>query len=157
MKTIEEFITVDVPVRTAYNQWTQFEEFPHFMEGVKEVRQMGDKRLHWKAEIAGKTEEWDAEIHQQIPDRIIAWRSINGAKNSGQVVFTELAADQTKVYLELQYDPEGLIENIGDVIGIVEAKVASDLKRFKLYIETKGQATGAWRGEIHQGQVGSAP
>src|SRR5687768_8956214 len=112
MKTITEFITVNVPVRAAYNQWTQFEDFPRFMEGIKEVRQMGDKLLHWKAEIGGKTEEWDAEIYQQVPDRIIAWRSIGGTRNSGQVVFTDLGNDQTKVFLELQYDPEGVIENL---------------------------------------------
>src|SRR6185295_6016351 len=102
MKTISEFIIVNVPVSTAYNQWTQFEEFPEFMEGVKEVRQMGDKMLHWKSEIGGKIEEWDAEIHQQVPDRIIAWRSTGGAKNSGQVVFTAEGNDQTKVFLEIQ-------------------------------------------------------
>ncbi len=155
MKTISEFIIVNVPVSAAYNQWTQFEEFPEFMEGVKEVRQMGDKMLHWKAEIGGKIEEWDAEIHQQVPDRIIAWRSIGGAKNSGQVVFTAEENDQTKVFLEIQFDPEGIIETLGAAAGVVEARVAADLKRFKQFIEAKGQPTGAWRGEIKYGEVRS--
>jgi uncharacterized membrane protein len=155
MKTITEFITVNVPVSTAYNQWTQFEDFPHFMEGVKEVRQMGDKMLHWKAEIGGKTEEWDAEIHQQVPDRIIAWRSIGGAKNAGQVVFTAEGNDQTKVFWELQYEPEGVLENLGELLGVAEARVAADLKRFKRFIEAKGQSTGAWRGKIEGGEVRS--
>ena len=110
MKTIEKSIIVNVPVATAYNQWTQFEDFPHFMEGVKEVRQMGEKRLHWKAEIAGRTEEWDAEIYQQIPDGRIAWRSVGGAKNSGQVVFNAMSTNQTEVFLQLHYDPEGVAE-----------------------------------------------
>ncbi len=152
MKVIEDSITVDVPMRRAYNQWTQFEEFPVFMEGVKEVRQLDDKRLHWKAEIAGKTKEWDAEIFEQVPDQRIAWRSTGGAKNSGTIRFTALGAEQTKLSLHLEYDPEGAAENVGAALGMVSARVAGDLKRFKNFIE--GQpASGGWRGEIHGQEV----
>ena len=152
MKTIKNSITVDVPVNQAYNQWTQFEQFPVFMEGVKEVKQLDDKRLHWKAEIAGKTKEWDAEIFEQIPDQRIAWRSIGGAKNSGMVNFTPLGAGQTKVDLHLAYEPEGITEIFGDAFGLLSARVSGDLKRFKDFIE-KRPASGAWRGEIHGKEV----
>ena len=152
MKTIENSITVDVPVSRAYNQWTQFEEFHLFMEGVKEVKQVDDKRLHWKAEIAGKIKEWDAEIFEQVPDQRIAWRSTGGAKNSGTISFTSLGANQTKVILHLDYDPEGIAENLGDAFGVVSARLAGDLKRFKEFIE-KRPASGGWRGEIHGQEV----
>lgn len=148
MKTIENSITVDVPVSRAYNQWTQFEEFHVFIEGVKEVKQVDDKRLQWKAEIAGKTKEWEAEIFEQVPDQRIAWRSTSGAKNSGTVVFTALGPEETNLALHLEYDPEGVMENVGDAFGVVSARVAGDLKRFKEFIE-KRPASGGWRGEIH--------
>ena len=153
MKTIENSITVDVPVNRAYDQWTQFEEFPLFMEGVKEVTQLDDKRLHWRAEIAGKTKEWDAEIFDQIPDQRIAWRSTGGAKNSGTINFTSLGAGQTKVDLHLDYDPEGVAEALGDAFGVVSARVSGDLQRFKEFIEKRPLATGGWRGEIHDKDV----
>jgi uncharacterized membrane protein len=152
MKTIEDSITVDVPVSRAYNQWTQFEEFHVFMGGIKEVIQLDDKRLHWKAEIAGKIKEWDAEIFEQVPDQRIAWRSTGGAKNSGTINFTPLGAEQTKLSLHLDYDPKGIAENLGDAFGVVSAKVAGDLKRFKDFIE-KRPASGGWRGEIHGQEV----
>src|SRR5262245_4920020 len=126
MKTIEKTIIVDVPVATAYNQWTQFEEFPQFMEGVKEVRQLDDKRLTWKAEIGGRTEEWVAEIFEQIPDQRIAWRSIGGSMNSGRVCFTPLGSDQTEILLQLHYGPKGPAENLGDALGFVSARVGRD-------------------------------
>ena len=148
MKTIEKSITVNVPVRQAYNQWTQFEEFPHFMEGVKEVKQLDDKRLHWKAEIGGKSEEWEAEITEQIPDQRIAWRSTSGAKNSGVITFSAQGENETAVNLEVEYEPEGMIENVGDLLGLVSARVSGDLTRFKDFIETRHSATGGWRGEI---------
>src|SRR5688572_29002463 len=119
MKTIEHSITVDVPVSRAYNQWTQFEEFHIFMESVKEVKQVDSKRLHWKAEIAGRTKEWDAEIFEQIPDRRIAWRSTSGAQNSGMINFSSMGADQTEVNLHLNYGPQGFAENLGDAFGVV--------------------------------------
>ena len=152
MKTIENSITVNVPVNQAYNQWTQFEQFPVFMEGVKEVKQLDDKRLHWRAEIAGKIKEWEAEIFEQIPDQRIAWRSTGGAKNSGMVNFTPLGVDQTKVDLHLAYAPEGIAEIFGDAFGVVSARVTGDLKRFKEFIE-KRPASDGWRGEIHGKKV----
>jgi uncharacterized membrane protein len=152
METIEKSITVDVPVRTAYNQWTQFEEFPQFMSG-EEVRQRGDKNTHWRANIGGKSEEWDAEIIEQTPDQCVAWRSTTGAHNAGTVRFQPLGANQTRLTLRLDYDPEGVVENVGDALGVVERRVAGDLQRFKEFIESRGVATGAWRGEIHGAQV----
>lgn len=150
MSTIEKSIDVHVPVRTAYNQWTQFESFPQFMEGVHEVKQLDDKRLHWKAEIAGKDEEWDAEITEQEPDMRVAWKSVTGANNAGVVTFHRLDANTTRVMLQLDYDPEGVVENVGDALGFVSRRVEGDLKRFKKFIESRGSATGAWRGEIEQ-------
>jgi len=155
METIEKSIDVDVPVSTAYNQWTQFEEFPQFMESVKEVRQVDEKRLHWKAEIGGRTKEWDAEIFEQIPDQRIAWRSVGGAKNSGMVNFLPIGARQTQLSLQLHYDPEGAAENLGDALGVVSARISSELKRFKKFIETRHVPTGGWRGEIHGKEVRS--
>ena len=153
MKTTENSITVDVPVSRAYNQWTQFEEFHLFMEGVKEVKQVDDKRLHWKAEIGGKVKEWDAEIFEQVPDQRISWRSTGGAKNSGTISFTPLGSDRTELNLHLDYDPEGVAENLGSAFGVVSARVAGDLKRFKEFIESSPAGTGAWRGEIHGKEV----
>ena len=155
METIEKSIEVDVPVSTAYNQWTQFEEFPQFMDGIKEVRQMDDKRLHWKAELGGRTKEWDAEIFEQVPDQRIAWRSIGGAKNSGMVNFMPIDGDHTQVNLQLHYNPEGAGENLGDALGVVSARVSGDLKRFKKFIESRRLPTGGWRGEIHGNEVRS--
>lgn len=137
MKTFEKSITVNVPVTQAYNQWTQFADFPHFMEGVKEVEQLDDKRLRWRAEIAGKSEVWDAEITEQVPDRHIAWRSTSGAKNSGKIAFVAQGANQTLVNLEVGYEPEGLLENLGGMLGLVSARVSGDLDRFKEFIESR--------------------
>ena len=148
MARVEKNIEVDVPVRTAYNQWTQFEEFPQFMEGVQEVRQLDDKRLHWKAEIAGKTHEWEAEIREQDPDHQIVWLSTDGKFNAGIVKFDQLGPNKTKVHLEMSWEPEGIIENIGDTLGFATRRVEGDLQRFKQFIESRGAETGAWRGEI---------
>lgn len=153
MKTIQKSIDVSQPINVVYNQWTQFEEFPHFMEGVKEVRQLDDKRLHWKAEIGGKMEEWDAEIFEQIPDERIAWRSVGGAKNSGMVNFQSLGPNETRVMVNVNYDPQETSEKIGSALGVVSARVSGDLKRFKEFIENRGAATGAWRGEIRGREV----
>ena len=153
METIEKSIEVDAPISTVYNQWTQFEEFPRFMEGVKEVRQLDDKRLHWHAEIAGKDKHWDAEIYRQEPDRAIAWRSTSGAQNGGEVQFTSAGGNRTEVRLTLSYDPEGVVENIGDALGAVSMRVQGDLKRFKEFIENRGSETGGWRGEIRGASV----
>jgi uncharacterized membrane protein len=148
MSVIEKSIEINVPVNTAYNQWTQFEEFPKFMEGVKEVRQTDDTHLHWKADIAGKEKEWDAEITEQIPDERIAWRSRSGALNGGVVTFHRLSDRTSKVMLQMEYDPKGFVEHVGDAVGIVSQRVLGDLERFKRYIENRGQETGAWRGTV---------
>lgn len=150
MSTVDKTVTVDVPVRTAYDQWTQFESFPEFMEGVDSVQQLDDKRLHWKAEIAGVTREWDAEIVDQTPDQRITWRSLAGTKNDGTVLF-RTAPDNpaaTAITLRLEYEPEGLVEKAGDLLNIVERRAQGDLDRFKEFIESRGAETGAWRGEV---------
>ena len=149
MATIEKSINVDVPVRTAYNQWTQFEEFPRFMDGVKEVQQLDDERLHWIAQIGGKQEEWDARITEQKPDERVAWRSEGGATNAGAVTFHRLSDDQTRVMLQLEYEPQGVVESTGDVLGFVTRRVEGDLERFKEFIEERGRETGEWRGQIN--------
>jgi len=148
MSVVEKSIEINVPVNTAYNQWTQFEEFPKFMEGVKEVKQTDDTHLRWKAEIAGKEKEWDAEITEQIPDERIAWRAREGAMNAGVVTFHRLSDKKSKVMLQMEYDPEGIVENVGDAVGVVSQRVLGDLERFKRYIENRGHETGAWRGSV---------
>jgi uncharacterized membrane protein len=148
MSVIEKSIEINVPVTAAYNQWTQFEEFPKFMEGVKQVKQIDDTHLQWKADIAGKEKEWQAEITEQIPDERIAWRSRGGAMNAGVVTFHRLSDSKSKVMLQMEYDPEGMVENVGDAVGVVGQRVIGDLERFKKYIESRGQETGAWRGTV---------
>lgn len=148
MSVIEKSIEINVPVRAAYNQWTQFEEFPKFMEGVKQVKQLDDKHLHWKADIGGKEKEWKAEITEQIPDERIAWTSRGGALNAGVVTFHRLSDSKSKVMLQMEYDPQGFVENVGDAVGVVTQRVQGDLERFKQYIENRGQETGAWRGTV---------
>ncbi len=148
MGRVEKTVEIERPLRMVYDQWTQFEEFPRFMEGVEEVRQLDDKTLHWKARIAGKTEEWDAEIVQQIPDQSIAWRHTRGAVNAGSVVFTPLDARRSRVTLALEYDPKGFVEKVGDILGVVARRVEGDLERFKRFVEERPTETGAWRGQI---------
>lgn len=156
METIEQSIEVDAPVSMVYNQWTQFEDFPRFMEGVKSVRQLDDKRLHWHAEIAGKDKEWDAEIVEQRPDELIMWRSTTGAHNGGEVRFDKTSGGKTRVTLVMTYDPEGVVENVGDALGLVSMRVKGDLKRFEKFIEERRNETGGWRGEIRGGNVSEA-
>lgn len=148
MSVIEKSIELNVPVGTAYNQWTQFEEFPRFMEGVEHVQQVDDKHLHWKASIGGKQKEWDAVITEQIPDQRIAWISQGGAKNGGTVTFSKTAENTSTLSLRMEYEPEGAVEKTGDIIGIVSTRVEGDLQRFKEFIESRGQETGAWRGKV---------
>jgi len=155
MDHIEKSIEVEVPVRTAYNQWTQFEEFPRFMQGVEEVKQMGDKRLRWRSEIGGKVVEWEAEIFEQIPDQRIAWRSITGELNSGMVNFEPLGPERTRVCVKINYKPEGALEKLGSALGVVSQRVERDLERFKEFIESRGRETGAWRGQIEGRKVDS--
>ena len=150
MERIEKSIEVEKPVRTVYNQWTQFEEFPRFMKGVKKVTQLDDQRLHWEAEIGGKNKEWDARITDQIPDQLIAWQSEGSEYTSGIVKFAAAGPDRTRIDLQLIYDPEGFVESTGDALGLVSSKVENDLERFKEFIEKRGQETGAWRGTIRE-------
>jgi len=153
MATVERSIDVSAPVRTVYNQWTQFEEFPRFMEGVQEVRQLDDTHLRWVAEIAGQRREWDAVITEQIPDERVAWASTDGARTGGVVTFHELADGQTRVMLQLEYDPETLLEKAGDAAGLVERQAAADVERFRRFVEERGAETGAWRGEVRDGRT----
>jgi uncharacterized membrane protein len=148
MARIEKSIDVDVPVSVAYNQWTQFEEFPRFMEGLEEVRQLDDRRLYWRASIGGKVVEWEAEITEQRPEERIAWRSRSGAPNAGVVTFHRLSDTRTRIMLQLEYEPGGAMEHTADALGVVTRRVEGDLKRFKEFIESRGRETGAWRGEI---------
>ncbi len=150
MSKILEAIDVEVPVRTAYNQWTQFETFPTFMEGVKSVRQLDDQTIHWVAEVAGKQKEWDAKITEQTPDERIAWTAVDGAHNAGVVTFHRIDEGRSRVTLQLDVDPEGPIENVGDALGFVKSRVKGDMERFKDYIAHRGGETGAWRGEVDQ-------
>jgi uncharacterized membrane protein len=149
MAEMEASIVVDSPLREVYNQWTQFEEFPSFMEGVLEVRQLDERRLHWRAIVGGSEREWHAEIVDQVPDQRIAWRSVRGASNAGAVLFEAAGEGTTKVTLRLVYEPEGATENIGDALGFVSRRVKGDLERFKEFMEDRERSTGAWRGEIH--------
>ena len=150
MTTIEESVEVEVPVRTAYDQWTQFEEFPRFMEGVESVTQVADKQTHWVTSIAGVRREFDAEIVEQIPDERVAWRSTDGATQAGVVTFHRLAEGRSKVMLQLDFEPEGILETVADKLGTVKRRASGDLERFKEFIEARGTPTGAWRGEVEQ-------
>ena len=148
MTTIEQGIEVDVPVRTAYNQWTQFEEFPRFMEGVEEVRQIDDTHLHWRAKIGGHEVEWDAVITEQFPDERVAWKATDGKANAGVVTFHRIDDRQTKVMVQMDWEPEGAKEKIGAALGMDNRRVQGDLQRFKELIESRGTESGAWRGEV---------
>jgi len=151
MTTIQKEIEIELPLSTVYNQWTQFEEFPRFMEGVLEVRQLGDDRLYWRAEVAGVTKEWYAKILQQVPDEVIAWYSESGADTGGEVTFAPLGEGRTKVSLTMTYEPEDLAETVGDKLGFLTRRVEGDLERFKEFTELHGQETGGWRGSIGRG------
>lgn len=148
MTTVEESVEVKVPISKAYNQWTQFEKFPQFMEGVEEVRQLDDTHLHWKADIAGVAREWDAKITEQAPEERVAWKATEGATNSGVVTFHRINDDATKVMLQLEFEPEGATEKAADWLGVVKHRASGDLKRFKDFIEGRSKETGAWRGEV---------
>jgi uncharacterized membrane protein len=150
MSKILESIDVDVDVRTAYDQWTQFESFPLFMEAVEKVEQLDDTTLRWTAEIAGKTKVWQATITEQLPDQRIAWTSTEGAENAGVVTFHRLDDGKCRVTLQLDVEPEGPVENIGDALGFVQRQAKGDMERFKEFIEKRGTETGAWRGKVGQ-------
>jgi uncharacterized membrane protein len=157
MSRFEESIKVAVPVRVAYDQWTQFEEFPKFMDGVERVQQVTDKTLRWKASVAGRTKEWEADIVDQTPDTRIAWKSTDGAENAGAVLFRSLGPDETEVTLKIDAEPDGAIETAGDALGFLQRRVHGDLERFKERIERQGGNGQAWRGEIHGDEVQPDP
>ena len=157
MSRFEETIEVAVPVRTAYDRWTQFEDFPQFMDGVERVEQLDDKTLRWTATVAGQEKEWTAEIVDQTPDTRVAWKSIEGAENAGAVLFTALGPDRTLVTLRLDAEPDGPVETAGDALGFLERRVHGDLERFKGYVERQGTSGQPWRGEIHGDDVRPEP
>ena len=148
MASIEKSVDVNVPLSTVYNQWTQFEEFPNFMEGVESVTQLDDARLHWVGNVAGQQKEWYARITEQLPDERIAWTSEGGVFNSGVVTFHRVGPEETRVMLQMEYEPESFVESAGDALGFVSRRVQGDLDRFKEFVESRGVETGAWRGSI---------
>ncbi|MDX6230449.1 MAG: hypothetical protein QOI76_3839 [Frankiales bacterium] len=154
MTTIEQSIDVSVPVTTAYNQWTQFEDFPRFMEGVEQIRQIDATHTHWVTKVAGKTEEFDAEITEQHPDERVAWKTTSGPQQAGVVTFHRLNDGQTRVMLQLDVQPEGIVEQVGDKLGLIKRRAKGDMERFKKFIESRGSETGAWRGDVpREGQA----
>ena len=155
MATVEQSIEVNVPVGTAYNQWTQFEQFPQFMDGVESVTQINDTHLRWVAAVAGHRREWEAEITEQKPDERIAWKATDGKNNAGVVTFHRLSDEKTKVMVQLDWEPEGVVEELGARAGQDERQVKADLERFRTMIESRGVESGAWRGEVEQGGVSS--
>ena len=154
--SVQESIEVNLPVSTVYNQWTQFEDFPQFMGGITSVTQLSDDRLEWVAEIAGVRRRWEAKILEQVPERKIAWAATEGATNAGAVTFQDLGG-RTLVHLSLEYEPEGLVEKVGDKLNVVENRAKGDLERFKNFVESEGYATGAWRGSVNPGGTGGTP
>jgi uncharacterized membrane protein len=152
MERIQKEFEISVPVRAAYDQWTQFEEFPRFMDGVEEVVQTDNTHLHWRVSVAGKQKEWDAEITEQVPDRVIAWRSVSGTPNAGQVRFEPIAQDRTRILFAMEYQPETAVEKAGDAVGVLSRKVDKTVEDFKEFIEQRGRETGGWRGEVHHGE-----
>jgi uncharacterized membrane protein len=148
MTRLESGVDVNVPVTKAYNQWTQFEDFPRFMKHVESVSQLDDKHLHWRVKLGGQVREFDAEIVEQIPDKRIAWRSLDGARHGGVVTFHRLDAHKCRVMLQLEYEPQGLLENAATLVGVPQLDIEKDMARFVEFIEKRGDATGAWRGKI---------
>lgn len=148
--SVAESIEINVPVKSAYNQWTQFEDFPQFMKSVKEIRQLDDKHLHWVANVAGETKAWDVEITEQIPDKRIAWRSITGVKNGGVATFHKISDTSCRVMVQMDYEPDGALETLGDAMGAVRMELRTNLSNFKELLEKRGSETGAWRGKIAQ-------
>ncbi|MDX6547179.1 MAG: hypothetical protein QOG33_729 [Gaiellales bacterium] len=153
MATVSETVDVNAPVDVAYNQWTQFEQFPMFMEGVEQVRQLDDTHLHWVAQIGGKRHEWDAEITEQQPNRLIAWRSTSGHQNAGEVKFEQVDAGVTRVNVQFHHETEGLVEMIGSAIGADDRQVQDDLLRYKELVERQGDSAEGWQGTVHNGQA----
>jgi len=156
MSTVKEAVDVEVPLHTAYNQWTQFEEFPRFMEGVEEVRQLDDRHNHWVTSVGGVRREFDTEIVDQLPDDRITWRTVDGeTRQRGSVRFEQLDDTHTRVELTMDVEPTGVAEKGAAALGMIDRRVKGDLRRFKDYIEQHGGETGAWRGRIRPGNPGS--
>ncbi|MFJ8659540.1 SRPBCC family protein [Streptomyces sp. NPDC093795] len=157
MSKVEQTIDVDVPLRTAYNQWTQFEEFPKFMEGVEDVRQIDDRHSHWRTKVAGVRREFDTEIVDQLPDERISWRTVAGdTKQKGVVSFQPLDAEHTRVRLAMDVEADGMMEKVGEAVGVLDRRVKGDLKRFKGYVEEHGHETGGWRGRVRPADADTA-
>lgn len=155
MSSIKESIEIDVPIRVTYDQWTQFEEFPRFMEGIEKVQQLDDVNLHWVASIAGVHREWDARIIEQVPDERVEWTNLDGVTNGGVVTFDRLGPQSTRVTLEMEVEPHGLLENVADTLGFIERRAVGDLERFRDFITARGHETGGWRGEVHDSHTTS--
>jgi uncharacterized membrane protein len=155
MPKIEDMIEVQVPVQQAYNQWTQFEDFPKFMDGIQSVQQLDDRHVQWVAEIRGESRQWTTEITEQRPDEKVAWKTIEGeVKNDGVVTFEPLGDAQTRVNVQMDVEGESRAENVaGDLLGIVKKQVHGDLERFKQLIESRDAETGAWRGQVQEGET----
>jgi uncharacterized membrane protein len=152
MSNVTESVDVNVPVRTSYNQWTQFAEFPRFMDAVEEIVQVSDTLTHWRVKVAGATREFDAQITEQIPDQRVAWHSIDGPRHGGVVTFHRLDESTSRVTLQLDIEPDGFAENVADKSGLIRVRAKDDLKRFKTYIEGRGAETGGWRGQVDRSQ-----
>ena len=148
MSTVTESVDVEVPIKIAYDQWTQFESFPQFMDGVEEIRQLDDTHTHWVVKVAGITREFDATITEQHPEERVAWRADDGPNHAGVVTFHRLDDDNTRVTAQMDIDPEGFVENVADKAGILDRRVKADMKRFKEFIESRDSATGSWRGDV---------
>jgi uncharacterized membrane protein len=148
MPNVTKSIDVEVPVSTAYNQWTQFESFPRFMGGVESITQTDDTHSHWVTKIGGQTREFDTEITEQHPDERVAWKSTDGTAHAGVVTFHRLSDSQTKVTVQLDWQADGLVEKAGALVGVDDHQVNADLDRFKTYIESQGHPDGAWRGDV---------
>ncbi|WP_340682898.1 SRPBCC family protein [Amycolatopsis coloradensis] len=148
MSTITEMVDVEVPVTTAYNQWTQFESFPQFMEGVEEIRQIDATHTHWVTKFGGVSREFDATITEQHPDERVAWTSDSGPDHAGVITFHRLGDNKTRVTAQMEIDPEGFAENVADKLGVLDRRVKGDMKRFKEFIESRGHESGAWRGDV---------
>ncbi|MFE7763238.1 SRPBCC family protein [Streptomyces sp. NPDC057438] len=149
MTQIEESVEVHVPVRTAYNQWTQFETFPEFMSGVERIEQRSDTLTHWVTKVDGVRREFDAEITEQIPDERVAWTTVGGeARQAGVVTFHHLSEERTKVMLQMVFEPTGTAEKVADKLGVVKRQTKGDLERFKTFIEKRGRESGEWRGAV---------
>ena len=158
MTTVEQSIDVDVPISTAYNQWTQFESFPQFMDGVESITQTDDTHSHWVTKVAGVTREFDTEITEQHPDERIAWRSTSGeTHHAGVVTFHRLSQDTTRLMIQIDWEPEGLVEKAGSLVGVDDHRVKADAKRFKDFIESRGQSSGQWRGEVDAAPTAGDP